>query len=220
MNAGNVRSIRSISVNLDYQTCVQQARRITDDERLLICPNYRFVCHAELEIHLNSFLNNPAERWLLYFEKISLPPGSNPHLTHSQSFQVFDFPPDKLIIYQNSKMKYLCTVCNHQWASARGRMIIQSEYPRMNRYNFLYLYLCPQQCRHCQREIEPCWYLDEAKRVMKNIGRILLERFYSDRVLDIESLFSMEEQRQSHTRGHHQRNLCPACRTGFCYDSH
>lgn len=216
------RSNRSarFSIDLDYQLCIEQARSIINDEKQIICPDYRFVCHAELEIHLNSILTNLADRWLLYFQEISLPPGWNSHVTYSQPIQVFDYPPDKLIIYQNSKMKYSCANCNYQWASARGRMIIQSEYPRMNKYNFLYLHLYPQQCRYCRREIPPCWYLDEATRVMKNVCRILLERFYSNRILNIEALVFNEEQRRSYARGPHEENLCSACRIQCCFDSH
>jgi hypothetical protein len=185
------------------------------------------VFHAELEINLNSNFHHLLERWFLKFTEISLPPGCNydPNMDDSNSAQVFTFPPDKLIIYHNAKVKYRCLNCSNEWASKRGRSIFQAEIPRNNKYNFLYVNLCTQQCGFCREEIEPSWYVKEATRVMKNVCRILIERFYSNRqfALPRSPSFSSEEgnnQPISQTKGHHCRNLCPACRQGCCYGSH
>ena len=205
------------------------ARRVTNDVKNYICPNYQFVCYAELEIHLNSYLTNPFERWLLYFEEISLPPGCNLHLNDRQTVQTFDFPPNKFIIYHNSKMKYFCDNCGNRWTTARGRTIFQSEYPQKDKYNFLYLHVSTQQCRFCHRIIQPLWYLHEATRVMKSICRIFRERFYSDRVFVLppsssssssEEEKELQQQRGNRATGQHQRDLCSACRHGYCFDSH
>ncbi len=199
------------------------------DDKNIICPNFKYVFHTELQIHLNWNLKNFWERWFLYFEIISLPPGwnYNPDLDHSISVQAFRFPPNKLFIYHNAKVKYRCFDCRHEWASARGRAIFQTEVPQLNKFNFLFVHLCTQQCRYCSREIQPSWYLNETTRVMKNVCRILIEQFYSDRqfVLPKLSSSSSEEeeenyQRKSQTTGHHYRNLCPACREGCCFGSH
>jgi len=146
-------------------------------------------------------------------------------MNNSNTPQVFTFPPDILIIYHNAKIKYRCLNCLNEWTSARGRAIFQAERPRINKYNFLFVNLCTQQCRLCRREIEPSWYLNEATRVMKNVCRILIERFYSDRQFTLprppsSSSEEDNEQRRSQTRGHHHRNLCRACREGCCYGSH
>ena len=200
-------------------------------DKRIICPNFQYVFHAELQIHLNWNFTNAWERWFLYFEPISLPPGwnYNPNLDTSQSVQAFRFPPDKLIIYHNVKVKYRCLNCRHEWTSARGRAIFQTEVPQLNKYNFLFAHLSTQQCRYCNREIQPSWYLKESTRVMKNICRILIEEFYSGRGFSLprpsspsSSSTSSEEnhQRKSQTKGHHYRNLCPACRQGCCFGSH
>jgi len=143
----------------------------------------------------------------------------------SNPAQVFTFPPDKLIIYHNAKVKYRCLNCSNEWASKRGRSIFQAEIPRINKYNFLYVNLCTQQCGFCREEVEPSWYVKEATRVMKNVCRILIERFYSHRQFPLPRLpsSSSEEgnnQPISQTKGHHCRNLCRACRQGCCYGSH
>jgi len=200
---------------------------VNNYDKNIICPNFKYVFHAELQIHLNWNFSNILERWFLYFEPISLPPGWNydPNMDDSESAQTFRFPPDKLIIYHNAKIKYRCLNCRHEWTSARGRAIFQAEVPQRNKYNFLFAHLSTQECRFCRREIEPSWYLREATRVMKNVCRILIEEFYSNRAFALPrppSPSSEEEnkQRKSQTKGHHYRNLCPACREGCCYGSH
>ncbi len=219
-------------VDLDYQTCVRNARKVNNFDKHIICPNFKYVFHAELEINLNWNFHNFFERWFLYFTDISLPPGCNydPNMNDSDSAQVFMYSPDKLIIYHNAKIKYRCLNCSNEWTSARGRAIFQAEIPRINKYNFLFANLCTQQCRFCQNEIQPSWYLNEATRVMKNVCQILIERFYSNRQFELSrpsssssSSSSFEAgngQRMSQTKGHHHRNLCPACRRGCCYGSH
>jgi hypothetical protein len=212
---------------LDYQTCVRAASLVNNFEKNIICPDYRYVFHAELEINLNCNFNNISERWILCFTEISLPPGWNydPNIKDSKSAQVFTFPPDILIIYHNAKIKYRCLTCRNEWTSARGRMIFQAEIPRRNKLNILFVKLCTQQCRFCRREIQPSWYLNEGTRVMKNVCRILIERFYSDRAFALprppsSSSEEENEQRMSRTTGHHHHNLCRACQQGWCFGSH
>jgi hypothetical protein len=206
-------------VYLDYQTCVGQARLVNNLVKNVICPNFTYVFHAELEINLNWNFTNHSERWYLYFEDISLPPGWNydSNMNDNTSAQVFT--------YHNAKIKYRCEDCPNEWTSARGRAIFQTEAPRINKYNFLFVNLCTQQCRLCGRKIQPSWYLNEATRVMKNVCRILIERFYSQRHFALSSppSSSSEEgnaQRQSHPKSPHRKDLCPACQRGCCFGSH
>lgn len=145
-------------------------------------------------------------------------------MINQTSAQVFTYF-DKLIIYHNAKIKYSCENCLNEWTSARGRAIFQAEYPQENKYNILFVNLCTQQCKRCRHEIQPSWYLNEIVRVMKNIARLLIEHFYSNQSFELprspSSLSSENEtqQRQSRTRGHHQKHLCRPCQLGCCFGS-
>lgn len=215
---------------LDYQTCVRRARSVNNDAKQIICPNYHYVFYAELEINLNWNIQQWFERWYLYFTEISLPPGCNydPNLDETGSSQVFLYAPDQLIIYHNAKTKYRCKNCSNEWTSARSRAIFQAEIPQINKYNFLFVNLCTQQCRYCKREIQPSWYIYESTRVMKNVCRILIEKFYSNQHFQLPRLASPSsssseeenQQRRSKTIGHHCRDLCVACQRGCCHGSH
>ena len=206
---------------------MRQARLVGNLVKNVICPNFTYVFYAELEINLNWNFTNPEERWCLYFEDISLPPGWNydPSVDDSISVQAFTFPPNHLIIYHNAKIKYRCIECQNEWTSFRGRAIFQAETPRMNKYNFLFVNLCTQQCRYCRKEIPPSWYLKEATRVMKNVCRILIEHFYSQQHFSLPtppspSSDEEDKQRKSRSAGHHRQDLCRACQRECCFGSH
>ncbi|CAF3545889.1 unnamed protein product [Rotaria sp. Silwood1] len=222
MKGGGVATIS------DYQASVHQARSVDNLDKNIICPNFTFVFHAELEINLNWNFYDSLERWCLYFIDFPLPIGWNYNLDMNDCtrVQVFLYPHDKLLICQNVKIKYRCLNCVNEWTTARGRVIFQAEVPRFGKYNILCVNLCTQQCRLCGREIRPSWYLNEATRVMKNVCRILIEQFYPDRNFTLPifqySSSSEEElqQRRSQTHGPHYQHLCQACREGYCYGSY
>ena len=152
--------------------CVRRARLVNNLDKQALVPNFKYVFHAELEINLNWNFNNNLERWCLYFTHISLPLDSNDDiivLNDCTSFQLFLFRRDILLIHHNAKTKYCCLTCQNDWTSARGRAIFQAQYPRNFMFNFLYVSLCTQQCRLCNQEVQPSWYLNEVTRVMKNV---------------------------------------------------
>ncbi|CAF0773056.1 unnamed protein product [Rotaria sordida] len=219
--------IKRASTN--YQTCVHQARSVSNLDKFIICPNFTYAFHAELEINLNWNFNDSLERWYLYFTDIPLPIGWNydPHVNDYTPAQVFLYPHDRLIISHNAKIKYRCLNCRNEWTTARGRAIFQAAIPRIYQYNILYIKLCTQQCRLCGSEIQPSWYLSEATRVMKNVCRILIEQFYSHRnftlpIFQYSSSSSEEglQQRTSQASGPHHQHLCRACHEGYCFGSH
>jgi hypothetical protein len=141
---------------------------------------------------------------------------------HHSSVQTFFYQPKILTILHNAKIKYCCLNCQYEWTSARGRAIFQAEIPESNKHNILFGYLFSQKCQKCHQETQPSWYLDEATRVMKNVCRVLLNKFYS--ILPSSTSSSSEEedfdQRTSDMRNHHHRHLCRACQEGSCYASH
>lgn len=209
---------------LDYQTCIKQARLLNNYDKIISCPNFKYVFHAELEINLNWNFHNSLERWHLIFTEISLPVcfyNDFDKDDHSPVL-VFNYPPDKLMIYHNAKIKYRCLDCRNEWTSARGRAIFQLEFPSVNKYNCLFVSLCTQQCRRCHRYIEPSWYVCEAARVMENVCRIIIDKFYSHQNFKLsidQEFFTVKEypQRASQPHGRHQKELCQACREGYCY---
>ncbi|CAF0843537.1 unnamed protein product [Adineta steineri] len=205
----------------EYQTCIQNAQTIETSDKSLFCPNFYYVFYAELEIHLNQFFSqNEREQWSLLFTDYNfMLPIS---LDTDAPYKVIRCPFERVTILHNAKIKYCCKNCKTEWTTARGRVIFQAEIPQVNHYNILFAYLFTQKCRQCYQEILPCWYLDEATRVMKNVCRILREEFYSHQYL--KALHSEEiddgQQRQSYTREHHQQNLCLACQQNSCYASY
>ncbi|CAF3747136.1 unnamed protein product [Rotaria socialis] len=217
----------NILAEKDYQTKVLQARSLDNFDKNIICPNFTYVFYTELEINLNWNFHDPMERWYLLFAEISLPICCAKKINENNHtpVQVFVYPPNRLIIYHNAKIKYRCLNCINEWTSARGRAIFQTEIPCTNKYNCLFVNLCTQECRLCRRNIQPSWYLCETTRVMKSVCRIIIEQFYSNRnfPLPIHQNSSSDErfiQRASQTNGRHHENLCQACREGYCYDSH
>jgi len=191
-------------------------------DKSLFCPNFYYVFYAELELNLNRFFPiNSREQWSLLFVDYNFMPPININ-NRNASIEIFRYQPHILTILHNAKIKYCCLHCQYEWTTARGRAIFQAEIPEINKYNILFGYLFTQKCGKCHRDIEPSWYLDEATRVMKNVCRILIENFYSDRqfFLSPSSSSSSSEddvQRSSHMRDHHHRDLCRACQEGSCY---
>ncbi len=220
---------------LDYQQCIQDARPIECLDKSLFCPNFYYVFYAEMEINLNRFFSrNSPEQWSLLFVDYNFMPPINMNMNHfniRRTAQIFYYEPHILTILHNAKIKYRCLDCQHEWTTARGRAIFQAEIPEINKYNILFAYLFTQKCQKCRRDIEPSWYLDEATRVMRNVSRILIDRFYSHRRFPLSPSISSSSgdeedeeedfvQRASHMRDHHHRDLCRACQEGSCYASH
>ena len=205
---------------LDYQLCIQDAQTIESADKSLFCLNYFYVFYAELEINLNRyFTQNSREQWSLLFVDYNFMPPI--HLNMNKSIQPFFYTPNILTILHNAKVKYCCLDCSYEWTTARGRAIFQAEIPETNKYNILFAYLFTQKCQRCHQETKPSWYLDEATRVMKNVCRILLNKFYW--LPSSSSSSSSEEdfdQRASDMSSHHHRELCSACQEGSCYASH
>ncbi|UJR13254.1 hypothetical protein I4U23_000275 [Adineta vaga] len=215
-------NFESVTNDDEYENCIQDARQIRSIDKSLFCPNFYYVFHAELEIHLNRyFIQRPREQWSLGFvDHNFLPPMYflNVNLSTNQPYQIFRYPDHILKIVHNAKIKYCCRQCQYEWTTARGRAVFQAELPQENKYNILFAYLFTQICQKCLRDIEPCWYVDEATRVMKNICRILKENFYSNfQSSDDEDNY--ENQRLSVTKNSHQYNLCQACKNGSCFAS-
>ncbi|CAF4597425.1 unnamed protein product [Rotaria socialis] len=206
----------NILAEKDYQTKVLQARSLDNFDKNIICPNFTYVFYTELEINLNWNFHDPMEQWYLLFAEISLPICCAKKINENNHtpVQVFVYPPNRLIIYHNAKIKYRCLNCINEWTSARGRAIFQTEIPCTNKYNCLFVNLSTQECRLCRRNIQPSC-----------VCRIIIEQFYSNRnfPLPIHQNSSSDErfiQRASQTNGRHHENLCQACREGYCYDSH
>ncbi len=198
-------------------------------DKSFFCPNFYYVFYAEMEINLNRFFTrNSREQWSLLFVDYNFMPPVNVndnHFNRRTPVQTFTYQPHILTILHNAKIKYRCLHCVHEWTTARGRAIFQAEIPEINKHNVLFAHLFTQQCQKCRRDIEPSWYLDEATRVMKNVCRILIDKFYSHRqfLLSSSSSSSSDEddmQRASYMRSHHHRDLCRACQEGSCYSSH
>jgi hypothetical protein len=208
---------------LDYQMCIQNAQTIEPAEKSLFCLNFYYVFYAELEINMNRyFTDNSREQWSLLFVDYNFMPPIHLNNNHLP-VQTFFYQPHILTILHNAKVKYCCLNCRYEWASARGRAIFQSERPEPNKYNILFAYLFTQKCQQCHQETKPSWYLDEATRVMKNVCRILMNKFYSDLHSPSSSSSTSEEafnQRASDMRNPHHQNLCRACQEGSCYASH
>jgi hypothetical protein len=192
-------------------------------DKSLFCPNFYYVFYAELEINLNRFFpTNSNEQWSLLFVDYNFMPPIYINNNIHTSVLTFYYQPHILTILHNAKIKYRCLHCQHEWTTARGRAIFQAEKPETNKYNILFAYLFTQKCQICHRDTEPSWYVDEATRVMKNVCRILIDHFYTDRqFLSSPSSSSSSEdefvQRSSHMRDYHHRDLCPACQVGSCY---
>ena len=198
-------------MNLDYQRCLQDGQTISCEEKVLICPNYRYVFHAEFELQLNSFFPNPTERWYLVFQEIiPLVPFND-----IQSNSTVQCVHNKYYISHNAKIKYCCRNCAKEWTSARGRILFLINLPLFIPCNILYVNVCSQRCQLCGYEVFPSCYLDEATRVMKETCRLILQTFYFYRFPQLEPVEN-SEQRVSHMRGHHQRHLCQACQKGTC----
>jgi len=209
---------KRFSICLDYRRCIEQAKTIQSEEKSLFCQNFYFVFYAELELNLNRYFSESSrECWsLLFVDYDFMPPVP---LNSSLPIQMFYWNQNVLMIQHNAKVKYCCRDCSYEWTSARGRAIFQAEIPEENKHNVLFAYLFHQQCQKCFRDTEPCWYVDEATRVMKNISRILIEKFYSDRDFPFDDDFQTDlHQRESDMRHHHNRNLCSACQHRSCYD--
>ena len=219
---------------LEYQMCINQARTIRRVDKSLFCPNFYYVFYAELEINLNRYFpDNSVEQWSLLFVDDNFIPLVK--IDPFKQYQTFYSQPNLLMILHNAKIKYRCLDCHHEWTTAQGRAIFQAETPQMDKHNVLFAYLFTQKCRLCHHETKPSWYLDEATRVMKNVSRILIEQFYSQRQLATspspsssssefhEEIEEEEEersnQRTSHMKHHHYYHLCQACLEGSCYAS-
>jgi len=224
----NIIDILFLFFYLDYQTCVQNGNMIQSSDKSFFCPNFYYVFYAELELNLNRYFTiSSREQWsLLFVDYNFMPPVNinNDNFNEDRSILVFKYQPHILTILHNAKIKYCCLPCQNEWTTARGRVIFQAEVPEINKYNVLFGYLFTQKCRICHRDTEPSWYLDEATRIMKNVCRILIENFYSNRQLLLSSPSSSSEeddvQRASHMRNRHHRDLCRACQEGSCYGLH
>lgn len=216
----------------EYEECINEARTIRRIDKSLFCPNFYYVFYAELEINLNRYFREDSlEQWSLLFVDYNFIP---PLLIDPyKQYQAFYSQSNLLMILHNAKIKYRCLDCCSEWTTAQGRALFQAEIPQRNKYNVLFAYLFTQKCRLCRREIQPSWYLDEATRVMKNVSKILLEHFYSQRQFASSptpscssSEYSQEEeeeesskQRTSRMTHHHHYHLCQACLEGSCYAS-
>lgn len=204
---------------LDYRTCLQDARLVNCERKKVICPNFKYAFHAELELHLNCYFADPRERWSLLFTDI-LPPPALQHPIDENEFNsapVSRFYNSLFFIYHNAKVKFCCEFCGHEWASARGRALFQTSIPAENTYNVLFVDLFRQRCQRCRREIEPSWYLEEVVRVMQETSRILIRRFYAARNFPLVQFPPRPiVQRRSQTQGPHLSRLCQACQQGLC----
>ncbi|CAF1062670.1 unnamed protein product [Adineta ricciae] len=223
-------NINPIINDTEYQKCIINARRVRSIDKSFFCPNFYYVFHAELEINLNQYFSQSSrERWSLGFVDYDLLPPMffrDVDLNTNEPFKLFWFPDDILKIVHNAKIKYCCRDCSHEWTTARGRAVFHAERPIRNKVNVLFTYLFTQKCRECLQEIQPCWYLDETTRVMRNICRILKDNFYSNRQFSSQDSSSDEdveltlgEQRASRMTNFHERNLCSACLAGSCFAS-
>lgn len=165
---------------LDYNKCIKDAHMIESDDKINFCPNFYYVFYGELELNLNRYFSeNCCEQWsLLFIDYNFMPPV---HINDHRSFEIFQPERHILTILHNAKIKYSCLYCQNEWTTARGRAIFQAEIPQTNKYNVLFAHLFTQKCQICHRDIKPSWYLDEATRVIKNVSRILIDIFYSQR---------------------------------------
>lgn len=197
------------------------AANVPDDEKKLFCANTIEVFHGEFAHLIAVPIGSKFKVKYFLFSKEEVTTGLC--IWDEQAFIKLD----------NAKAQFKCpnNRCRRLWTSMRARISFWVSRPQT--YSLVILKIYGQNCQACKTLADPLWYPEEVCRVMKNLAKSILCRYFSpsaivDDILKDKNMVDATnkisrrsrhdpDQREGKMNAPHDRYLCEACRFGLCF---